>query len=106
MAKKAAYQAGSKPSHLMCFLYLTCLPIAFGKRAEVKAFKVKIYNFLGRFLSAYTVYAGGNCPVFASARARCMSFFSFFLRKMALPIIKINPITPTHVPTVPDNLVI
>ena len=56
MAKKAAYQAGSEPSHLMCFLYLTCLPMAFGKRAEVKAFKVKIYNFLGQFPTAYTVY--------------------------------------------------
>lgn len=48
MAKKAAYQAGSEPSHLMCFLYLTCLPMEFGKRAEAKAFKVQMYNFLGQ----------------------------------------------------------
>ncbi|GCD52962.1 hypothetical protein NBRC3188_1659 [Acetobacter pasteurianus NBRC 3188] len=77
MAKKAAYQAGSEPSHLMCFLYLTCLPMEFGKRAEAKAFKVQMYNFLGQRQHMPFRLVGTAPSLLRQGRAASVSSHSF-----------------------------
>ena len=77
MAKKAAYQAGSEPSHIICFLYLTCLPMEFKKRAEAKAFKVKMYDFLDQRQHMPFRLAGTVPFLLRQERAASVSFHSF-----------------------------